>query len=183
MSTLGRVPATPCTVQRYWQPCTRALSGWDARQQHEPSPDVWRSSRHLRTCAHTLATASAPESAASKGGNDASDASPENCDKIVAELRYRHIPVPSELDLSIGRRILNFAQGFQSAVIASYRFVASIPGGVAALSKMSLAEWREMLSGWWSAFVHEAKHYWVCMLPPSKLPGDTCIRDMRRCDC
>ena len=79
----------------------------------------------------------------------------------MAELRYRNIPVPSQLDISIGRRIQNLVVSVYDAALAALRFIAGIPSGLVSLSRMSLQEWREMLTGWWHTLKHEVKHYWV----------------------
>jgi hypothetical protein len=117
----------------------------------------------MRTCAQAFA---APETPKKDGAADvpvgaSEEATPEDCDRIVAEIRYRNIPIPSQLDLSLARRLKNFWNGVIGLLRATYLIVASIPGSLAVTSRMSFSEWRQLISGWWATVQHEAQHYWV----------------------
>jgi hypothetical protein len=93
-------------------------------------------------------------------------ATPEKCDEIVQEIRYRNIRVPSQLDISLGRRVMHVATGVVRGTIAgveaTWKFIISIPASLVKMRRMSLSEWRELLQGSWATIKHEAKHYWVC---------------------
>jgi hypothetical protein len=86
---------------------------------------------------------------------------PEDCDRIVEELRYRNIKVPKQLDISWRRRIEGALGSVYGAGKATVNFVFSIPGMLSRAARMSPAEWRETLQGFWATVKHEAQHYWV----------------------
>lgn len=86
---------------------------------------------------------------------------PEDCDRIVEELRYRNIKVPRQLDISWRRRIEGGFVTMYKAGRACVVFVFSIPRYINSARRMSLAEWRQVLSSTWATIKHEAHHYWV----------------------
>lgn len=75
--------------------------------------------------------------------------------------RYRNIRVPESLDISWTRRIHNLFLSLWKGTRSAVRAVLSVPGLLNRARKMSLAEWRETLAGWWVTIKHEAAHYWV----------------------
>eukprot|EP00892_Ulva_mutabilis_P004804 jgi/Ulvmu1/2696/UM014_0152.1 len=86
---------------------------------------------------------------------------PEDCDRIVEELRYRNIKVPRQLDISWRRRIQGGILSVYNAIRACVVFVFNIPGYLNTARKMSLSEWRQASSSTWATVKHEAHHYWV----------------------
>lgn len=139
----------------------------DQRDDERYKAVAWENCRHLRTAASTLA---APDAKADLA-RSRDEASPESCDRIVEEIRYRNIRVPTSLDISIWRRIgqtlTGLVKGTVGAVQATWRFVLSVPELLMRASRMSLTEWREAVSGLWTTIKHEAKHYWVRIATPS----------------
>ena len=125
---------------------------------------AWQTCRHLRTSSAQQAP-SAKDRPDTQSPFQADEASAENCDRIVEEIRYRNIRIPDQLDISITRRIqvtvMGLVRGVVGAGKATVNFILSIPSRLVAASKMSLTEWKEAVSGMWSTVKHEAKHYWV----------------------
>ena len=145
--------------------CTTGLD-WRYHTVDSSRPDAWQQCRHMRTSACVLsATSTSTKQEDDKSSALSDEATPENCDRIVEEIRYRNIRIPQQLDLSLWRRVTMMGRTMVSSVRGMLAFVASIPGKLAAASRMSLSEWRETFSGWWDTIKHEAKHYWVCCPP------------------
>ena len=161
------------------------LSDRDERDGAQYKAIAWANCRHLRTAASTLA---APDSSKSDAKAELarlhSEASPENCDRIVEEIRYRNIRVPTSLDISLVRRLGNMltglVKGTVGAVQGTWRFILSVPGILQRASQMSLSEWRETISGWWSTIKSEAKHYWVRSTAPELSAWSTFIFSLVR---
>jgi hypothetical protein len=122
------------------------------------APNQWRLyCRHL----HTGLPHRDPPSADGVRGQMPGQASAEECDRVVAELRYRNIRVPESLDISWTRRIQNLFLSMYRMGHSVVSAVVSVPGILNRARKMSLTEWRDTLSSWWATIKHEGAHYWV----------------------
>ena len=130
-----------------------------AAHNHEPHRDAWVLYRQLHNSAHSDDPPDKKDQHSLAPLVD--NATPENCDRIVEELRYRNIRIPAQLDLSLRRRIQSLFAGIVKAVVGTLRFVYSMPRRLVAAARMTPTEWKETLVGWWQTLKHEAKHYWV----------------------
>lgn len=88
---------------------------------------------------------------------------PEDCDRIVEEMRYRNIAVPKQLEISWRRRVEGWVVGGFGAARAVVKFCLSLPGMLFRTITMSPSEWYKAVTGLWGTIKHEAEYYWVCL--------------------
>lgn len=130
---------------------------------------AWQTYRCINTVGYVLSKPQVKGTVKAEDSKFDEEATPEKCDEIVQEIRYRNIRVPSQLDISLSRRVMHLATGVVRGTVAGvetmWNIIVSIPAGLFKVSRMSLSEWRDLLQGWWATIKHEAKHYWVCVCP------------------
>lgn len=121
---------------------TQSQNEWHHGAVHQG----WHQSRHFRA---DISNLKEPKN------------TPEDCDRIVEEMRYRNIKIPRHLEISWTRRVQGWARGAFGAMKAVVKFSFNLPGMLFRTITMSPSQWYQTLSGFWSTVKHEADFYWV----------------------